>query len=116
MTRRARCFVFMAVLSLAARVSAYESQTHRDMSAAAASRSVLAIDPVVLDRVRLRALSVTEPVAGTTHTPLDFVKDGAESEDSLLPPRPQNHFYDPVHDTPLNPCVTEVLKFLIPIP
>lgn len=100
-----RLFVSAFAIQLLAYVgvaSAYDIQTHRELSAQAVEKSVLRTDSSVLANLGLKLLSEDELFPnskGLERTIKDLVRDGAEFEDDA--PRFFHHFYDPVYDRSL---------------
>jgi hypothetical protein len=90
--------------------SAYEIETHRDLSSAAVEKSVLA-NPDTLTRFGLRPLSIDDisqnfpRSEGNVRGNLairDLVRFGAGWEDDLAAAQALRHFYDPVNDRALD--------------
>jgi len=93
-------------------LTAYEIETHADMSREAAKTSVL---KDTTPSGVLRTLGLNYPIeenviqvfpnskTGEKKSILELIRDGARFEDTLIriPPRPLNHFFDPVNNRPL---------------
>jgi hypothetical protein len=101
MIRRLVCTIFFLV-GLAGAAGAYEVETHRDLSVAAAVQSIFGAPA---GRMRL---GLTKPIdegekypnsKGTQNTVLDLIRDGAKFEDDL--PRSVHHFFNPRTGGPL---------------
>lgn len=80
----------------------YEPSTHIEISAEAAKLSILngVLTNLGLDKSIEDADQKLPNSEGVNRTILDLIKDGADFEDNGI--RSVNHFYDPLHDRPLN--------------
>ncbi len=90
------------VLLKASSVSAYEIDTHADLSRAAANASVLVKDATLLNDLGIKGVEEF-PNTKNNDKPksvLELIRDGARFEDGITDcdSRPKNHFYDPVRD------------------
>ena len=102
MSRSLTLAVFLLTM-FAREAIAYETETHRAVSGAAADTSVLASpDGPMLDLglKGITDLSQTFPDSnGDSKIVRELIRDGAKVEDNF--PRPRNHFYDPISNRPL---------------
>jgi len=95
--------VLVCVGGVVFRADAHELQTHRDITAAAADRSVLSLSPNVLKDLGIdknfddnaQQFPNSKNKKGSI---LDLLQDGSAFEDTitLVPPRVTKHFYNPV--------------------
>jgi hypothetical protein len=81
---------------------AYEQPTHRLISRAATTASVLTQDPAVLGKLGLDAQQVFPNYKKQKATFNVLIQDGSEFEDEGS--RATNHFYDPYHNVPASSC------------
>jgi len=108
--KRARSLVIVSfcLAGTALQVRAYEIPTHRDLTAVAVDRSMLALDPTTLQNLGLnkgvRDQTQQFPNSmGSQGSILDLLQDGADFEDSLFPTiRVLRHFYNPLTGEGLN--------------
>jgi hypothetical protein len=104
--RRAISIAILGVLFLIKNSSAYEVQTHQDISLAAADQSSLGINQEVLNRLGLR-FSINDDNSeqmfanskGEKQKIRELIRSGSVFEDD--PPGPIYHFFDPRTNSPL---------------
>src|SRR5205823_724665 len=90
-------------------VQGYEVATHQTLTQAAVSRSVLLLNPAVLQDMGLDQNSEFRNSVNTPRTISQLFTDGAEFEDSIFPTlRLLRHFYNPLNSQGLSTLILPI--------
>ena len=90
-----RCFTFLGLVLCSFAAQGYKEATHRVLTEAAASRSVLQLGPVLRDLGLTLDESTFPNSRNRPRNIIELLSDGAEFEDSWI--RSPRHFYNPIN-------------------
>src|SRR5882724_6280875 len=101
-----RLIVAVLLVASASAARGYEETTHRTLTQAAVSRSVLQLNPAALADLGLKAADEGQTFPNSQNAPktiTELLQDGSDFEDSLFPTiRVSRHWYDPITGSGLN--------------
>ena len=117
MKRMGLAICTLGLLSQSVSISAYEIDTHEKLSQEAYSVSNLLQSPDIQKNLGLLSSDMFPGSDGIPKSIIRLIGDGAKFEDDTNGiKRPLNHFYDPVHNLPLNINGVKVGDLLCAVP